>query len=61
MAYRYGAKTIEVGAGDMLLFDATVLHGIKVIHSGPVSYLSVVSTLRESAGYGFVPAQAVPC
>ncbi|WP_418120526.1 helix-turn-helix domain-containing protein [Variovorax sp. 350MFTsu5.1] len=47
VTYRYGAKAVEVGAGDTLLFDATVLHGIEVIHSGPVSYLSVVSTLRE--------------
>ena len=45
--YRYGAKSVEVGAGDTLLFDATALHGIEAIHSGPVSYLSVVFTLRE--------------
>ena len=47
VTYRYGAKAVEVGAGDTLLFDATALHGIEAIHSGPVSYLSVVSTLRE--------------
>ncbi|WP_093206198.1 helix-turn-helix domain-containing protein [Variovorax sp. YR750] len=47
VTYRYGAKSVEVGAGDTLLFDATALHGIEVIHSGPVSYLSVVFTLRE--------------
>jgi predicted 2-oxoglutarate/Fe(II)-dependent dioxygenase YbiX len=45
--YRYGAKAVEVGAGDTLLFDATALHGIEAIHSGPVSYLSVVFTLRD--------------
>ena len=47
VTYRYGAKSVEVGAGDTLLFDATALHGIDAIHSGPVSYLSVVFTLRD--------------
>jgi transcriptional regulator with XRE-family HTH domain len=45
--YRYGGRTAEVRAGDSLLFDATALHGIETIHSGTVSYLSVVFTLRE--------------
>ncbi|WPH24456.1 helix-turn-helix domain-containing protein [Variovorax paradoxus] len=47
VAYRYGAKSVAVRAGDSLLFDATALHGIETIHSGTVSYLSVVFTLRE--------------
>ena len=47
VTYRCGAKAVEVGAGDTLLFDATALHGIEAIHAGPVSYLSVVFTLRE--------------
>jgi transcriptional regulator with XRE-family HTH domain len=47
VTYRYGAKAVEVGAGDTLLFDATALHGIQAIHSRPVAYLSVVFTLRE--------------
>ncbi|WP_020723421.1 helix-turn-helix domain-containing protein [Variovorax atrisoli] len=47
VTYRYGAKAVEVGVGDTLLFDATALHGIEAIHSGPVSYLSVVFTLRD--------------
>ncbi|RTD84970.1 XRE family transcriptional regulator [Variovorax atrisoli] len=47
VTYRYGAKAVEVGAGDTLLFDATALHGIETIHSGPVSYLSVIFTLRD--------------
>lgn len=47
VTYRYGAKVVEVRAGDSLLFDATALHGIETIHSGPVSYLSTVFTLRE--------------
>ncbi|WP_354337293.1 helix-turn-helix domain-containing protein [Variovorax paradoxus] len=47
VTYRYGGKVVEVRAGDSLLFEATALHGIDAIHSGPVSYLSVVFTLRE--------------
>ncbi|WP_062365096.1 helix-turn-helix domain-containing protein [Variovorax paradoxus] len=47
VSYRYGGKSVGVGAGDSLLFEATALHGIETIQSGPVSYLSVVSTLRE--------------
>lgn len=45
--YRYGGRTAEVRAGDSLMFEATALHGIETIHSGTVSYLSVVFTLRE--------------
>lgn len=47
VAYCYGGKSVAVGAGDSLLFDAAALHGIEAIHSGPVAYLSVVFTLRE--------------
>jgi transcriptional regulator with XRE-family HTH domain len=47
VSYRYGAKVVTVRAGDSLVFDATALHGIEAIHVRPVSYLSVVSTLRE--------------
>ncbi len=47
VTYRRGSKSVEVGAADTLLFDATVLHGIEAILSGPVSYLSVVFTLRD--------------
>jgi transcriptional regulator with XRE-family HTH domain len=47
VSYRYGAKVVAVRAGDSLLFEATALHGIEAIQSGPVSYLSVVFTLRE--------------
>jgi len=47
VTYRYGAKTVAVKAGDSLLFDATALHGIELIQVQPVSYLSVVFTLRE--------------
>lgn len=45
--YRYGAKTVPVKPGDSLVFDATALHGIEVIQVRPVSYLSIVFTLRE--------------
>ncbi len=47
IAYRYGSKTVSVGAGDSLLFDATSLHGIEAVDSGPVSYLSVLLALRD--------------
>jgi transcriptional regulator with XRE-family HTH domain len=47
VTYRYGAKSVSVRAGDSLLFDATVLHGIESIQVRPVSYLSMVFTLRE--------------
>jgi hypothetical protein len=45
--YRYGAKAVAVGAGDPLLLDATALHGSEAIQTQPVSYLSVVFTLRD--------------
>ena len=47
VSYRYGGRTAEVRTGDSLLFDATALHGIEAIQTQPVSYLSVVFTLRE--------------
>jgi transcriptional regulator with XRE-family HTH domain len=47
IAYRYGSKTVSVGAGDSLLFDAASLHGIEAVDSGPVSYLSVLLALRD--------------
>ncbi|MDP9975227.1 transcriptional regulator with XRE-family HTH domain [Variovorax paradoxus] len=47
VSYRYSGKSVAVGAGDSLLFDATALHGIEAIQTQPVSYLSVVFTLRE--------------
>jgi len=47
VTYRYGAKTVSAKPGDSLMFDATALHGIETIHVRPVSYLSIVFTLRE--------------
>jgi transcriptional regulator with XRE-family HTH domain len=47
VAYRYGAKVLKLAPGDSLQFDATALHGIETIEEGPVSYLSVVFTMRE--------------
>ncbi len=45
--FRNGTKTIRLAPGGTLQFDATALHGIEAIEEGPVSYLSVVLTIRE--------------
>lgn len=45
--YRYASKTLEIKSGDALLFDARALHGAEVLREQPISYLSVVFTLRE--------------
>ena len=45
--YRYGGKLVSLAAGDSLLFEASVLHGIEAIVEAPVSYLSVVYSLRD--------------
>lgn len=47
VSYRYGAKLVDIGSGDALLFEASALHGIDVIHEQPVSYLCVVFSLRD--------------
>lgn len=47
VGYRYGAKLVKLAPGDSLQFDATALHGIDTIEEGPVSYLSVVFTVRD--------------
>jgi hypothetical protein len=47
VSYRYGAKVVKLAPGDSLQFDATALHGIEAIEEEPVSYLSVVFTLRD--------------
>ena len=47
VTYRYGVKMVKLATGDSLQFDATALHGIDSIEEGPVSYLSVVFTMRE--------------
>jgi transcriptional regulator with XRE-family HTH domain len=46
VTYRYGARRVKLRVGDSLLFDATALHGIEDVGTLPVSYLSVVFTLR---------------
>ena len=46
VSYRYGTKVVQLKVGDSLLFDATALHGIEAVKVQPVSYLSVVFTLR---------------
>ena len=38
---------VRLTPGDSLQFNATALHGIDSIEEGPVSYLSVVFTMRE--------------
>jgi len=34
VSYRYAAKVVEAGPGDSLLFEASALHGIELIHEG---------------------------
>lgn len=46
VGYRYAGMQQDIGPGDSLLFDASALHGVEVIHHGPASYLSVVFGLR---------------
>ncbi|RYH43086.1 MAG: XRE family transcriptional regulator [Alcaligenaceae bacterium] len=46
LQYRYGARLIELASGDSLLFDASAVHGVELILERPVSYLSVIFTLR---------------
>ena len=47
VAYRYGPKVVRLSPEDSLQFDATAPHEIDDIEEGPVSYLSVVFTIRE--------------
>lgn len=47
VSYRYGGRVVKLAPGDSLQFDATALHGIEAIEDGPVSYLSVVFTMRD--------------
>ena len=47
VTYRYGPRRVKLGVGDSLLFDATALHGIEDLGTQPVSYLSIVFTLRN--------------
>ncbi|MBO9642735.1 transcriptional regulator with XRE-family HTH domain [Pseudacidovorax sp. 1753] len=44
--YRYGPRVMDLNAGDSLLFDASALHGVEAVLERPVSYLSIVFTLR---------------
>ena len=46
VVYRYGSKTVSLEPGGTLLFDGQALHGIEQILERPVSYLSVVSSVR---------------
>lgn len=47
VTYRYGERSLALAAGDSLLFHASALHGIEAIEAEPVSYLSIVFTLRD--------------
>lgn len=47
ITYRYAQRTMELKPGDSLLFDASALHGVDGILERPVSYLSIVFTLRD--------------
>jgi transcriptional regulator with XRE-family HTH domain len=45
--YRYGCKLVTVGRGDSILLESSVLHGVEAILEAPLSYLSVVFSLRD--------------
>ena len=47
VSYRYGGRTLKLAPGDSLQFDTTALHGIEAIEEGPVSYLSMIFTMRD--------------
>jgi transcriptional regulator with XRE-family HTH domain len=47
MKYRYGNQTLEVRPGDSMLFDSLALHGAEILREGPISYLSIIFSLRE--------------
>lgn len=48
VTYCYRPRKLQaIGTGDVLLFDASALHGIDSVEEGLVSYLSVVFTLRS--------------
>lgn len=46
LRYRYAGRVMDLEAGDSLLFDASALHGVESILERPVSYLSIVFTMR---------------
>jgi len=45
--YRYGGKSMDVGQGDSLLFETSVLHGVEKVVEEPVSYLMINFTTRN--------------
>ncbi|RYE67275.1 MAG: cupin domain-containing protein, partial [Oxalobacteraceae bacterium] len=45
--YRYGGKLVTLEKGDSLLFEASALHGVEEILEAPVSYLTVIFSLRD--------------
>ena len=47
LIYRHGQRLARLNPGDSLLFDATTPHGIEVILQPPVSYLSIVLSMRD--------------
>lgn len=44
--YRYGSRTVDLQAGDTVLFDAATPHGIESLLDGPASFLSVSVSLK---------------
>lgn len=45
--HRLVRRVVELGAGDSLLFDGTILHGAEATATRPAAYLSLVFTLRD--------------
>ena len=47
VVYRHADKSYELGPGDTLMFDATAVHGPEELVELPMTYLSIITYLRN--------------
>ncbi|WP_398494382.1 helix-turn-helix domain-containing protein [Variovorax sp.] len=47
LRYRHGARVLEMGPGDALLFEGRAPHGVEAVLAEPVSYLAVTLAARQ--------------